>query len=70
MAVFVIKNVHSEMLFVNLKLVFFNGPRSINYTFNTIFLRISLKKYLVYYGSATGDSNSRQFQINFSFEAA
>ena len=37
MAVFVIKNVHSEMLFVNLKLVFFNGPKSINDTFNTIF---------------------------------
>ena len=37
MAVFVIKNLHSEMLFVNLKLVFFNGPRSINDTFDTIF---------------------------------
>ena len=29
-----------------------------------------LAQFLVYYGSATGDSNSRQFQINFSFEAA
>ena len=37
MAVFSIKNVHSEMLFVNLKLVFFNGSKSINDTFNTIF---------------------------------
>ena len=37
MAVFVIKNVHSEMLFVNLKLVFFNGPKSINDTFKIQF---------------------------------